>query len=372
MILSLLVHPAFAQAFFVERFDTGQLPAGWKEVVGAQTGGGPVSKYTFEDGTLVFRATEKSKRFPSITHKMEIRDIEWLKVQARMKTEAVDPSRAFFKNCQAFVQFEDGPIIALPVGSGTTEWTDVTRIVPVPKSAMEVTFGFFLSMPGTVWFDDLIVEAVNPAWHEKTRGQFVYHWLGSTDYAEEAITQNDEDYARIAAFLGIPPSKTVHYYRYPDAASKLAYTGNAGNGHTAGNAVHSLFRTHAHELAHVLAREWGSPNQLLSEGLAVHLSGAWQGKDIHLTARDLLAAGGVPLLSELLDDHRFGALGENTAYPVAAAFVEWIVATKGVPGLKAAYVSVKPDASAAEQKKVLEAALGMSLADADAAFRASM
>lgn len=372
MLLTTIIHAAFAQAFYVERFDAGQMPDGWKEVPGAQTGGGPAAKYAFEDGAVVFRATDKSKKFPAIAHKMEIRDIEWLKVTARMKTDAVDPTNARYKNCDGFIQFEDGPVIALPVGNGTTDWTDVSRIVPVPKAAMEVTFGFFLSMPGTAYFDDLVVEAVNPGWHTKTHAQFVYHWLGSSDYAEDAISENDETYSKMAAFLGIPGNIVVDYYRYPDAATKLAYTGNGGNGHTEGNTIHSLFRTQPHELAHVLSRGWGTPNTMLSEGLAVHLSGDWQGKDIHLTARELLAAGKIPPISGLMDGTQFRAMDENISYPVSAAFVEWILATKGVAGLKTAYAAVKGDGTAAEQKKALEGAVGMSLTDADAAFRAAL
>jgi hypothetical protein len=55
---------------------------------------------------------------------------------------------------------------------------------------------------------------------------------------------------------------------------------------------------------------------------------------------------------------------------VSGAFVQWLTATKGNDAVKALYGSLKADSSPADNTKALEAALGMKLADADAALRA--
>jgi hypothetical protein len=58
------------------------------------------------------------------------------------------------------------------------------------------------------------------------------------------------------------------------------------------------------------------------------------------------------------------------AYPVSGAFVQWLTATKGNDAVKALYGSLKADSSPADNTQALETALGMKLADADAALRA--
>src|SRR4051812_47243127 len=109
--LFLLAPHARATTLVAERFDVGELPAGWKAGVGAQTGGGPASTYTFEGGALVMRAEPRTKRFTALFRKSELRDVTWIRVQARTRMSGV-AAGASGASCGVFVRFEGGPIEA--------------------------------------------------------------------------------------------------------------------------------------------------------------------------------------------------------------------------------------------------------------------
>lgn len=366
MIL-LLAAPAFALPLLVERFEATTLPAGWKTEIGAQVGGGKQNEATVESGTLVLRADKGTKRFTAVSRTLDMRGVSWIRVSLRQRSENVDPTAARYQNANAFVQFEGGPVQGLRLMTGTNDWTNITRTFAVPADVRDVKVGLFLSMPGMAAFDDLLVEPVELEANKLRRGPFTYHWFGRDGFTEEHLETNDNDHARIAAFLEVPLDTPVEFWRYANLDAIEEFTGRRGNGHADGNAVHTIWRTEAHELTHVLARPWGNPVPLLGEGLAVHMSGAWQGKDIRLAARGAGAASPAVTLASLVDPVAFRAVPEDTGYAIAGAFAGWVIETKGKDALKAMYGKAGDPKTA---QAAIEAALGMSLADADKAIRA--
>lgn len=364
----LLVSSALALPLLVERFETNALPAGWETTVVVQTGGGKPSEATVADGALVLTAGPKTKKFTAVSKKLELRDVTWLRVQARVRTEGVN-AEAASGVCGVFVRFEGGQLLqAGPCAAA--DWAAFTRTFAVPAGARDVEVGFLLPTAGTARMDDLLVEPVTPDWKGVNRGGFAYAWLGSDTFREDQLVANDETFERAVALLGAPPKARIVYRKHANLDAIAEYTGVRADHVVSEGTIETVVRTDAYAILEALAPAWGNPPALLREGLAVAFVGEWDGRDPRQAARALAADGKAPSLGTLLDPKPFAKLPAGEAYPVAGAFVQWLMATQGNDAMKALYGALKADASVAENTKALETALGMKLADVDAALRA--
>ena len=130
------------------------------------------------------------------------------------------------------------------------------------------------------------------------------------------------------------------------------------------HAVHSLWPLEHHEVVHVLSGGWGDPPALLAEGLAVWLSGQWQGQPVVTYARTIGARWLPYATLASTTDFRMGE--ELRTYAEAGALVGWLLDTRGKDGLRTVYGALNRRGGRAE----LEAALGIKLADVDAAVQA--
>lgn len=356
---------ALAAPLLVEPFASPTFSPDWRTRMGARVGIGPTSTIQVEDGALWFRVTTETREFPAVVRTVPTGDSAWIRVSARMTTQGVDPAPARYRNCNAFVRLGGGPVQALPVLSGDTPWTTVSRTFAVPDGVDELDVGMFLSMPGAAAFDDLQVEAVDPGWRGETSGVFVYHLLPGDTISEAQKARNSKNLAEIVSFLGVDSPKTINFWKYPDNATKAEYTGDRGNGHALRDSLqlHTIWRVESHELVHLVAGDWGDPPALLAEGLAVWLSGAWQDQPIASYAAGL-GDKWVPY-AELASTSSFRQHDDRVTYAQAGALVGWLAETKGTKGLRKVYKGLARDAGA----KQLEAAVGLDLDALDTAVR---
>jgi len=262
---------------------------------------------------------------------------------------------------------------ALRVFAGTNPGTTVARRLPVPEGADEVTVGCFLSMPGRAWFDDVRIEAVEPPkWEETRSGRTVYRWLPGDRIPEEARRFNRESWKLVSEFLGVEGPAGVLYVKYPDVAVKEEYSGRGGHGHVQADEIHTVWATDRHEIVHILARAWGDPPALLGEGLAVHLSGEWQGRPVREAARAILARGKWISFDDLLDTQAFRQRDDIVSYGIAGAFSAWIVEAHGKEKLRALFARLKAAAPVEENRRLFLEILGLDPAEADARLRARL
>lgn len=351
-------------------FDTPSLD-GWTIEPGASVGSGPLSTATVEEGALVLRVAAETERFLVVKRTVEVTPGTTVNVAVRMRTEAVDPGPARFDNCDVFVVFEGQRLQALPVLTGTTPWRTLERTFTVPASSRHVDIGAFLSMPGTAWFDDLRVVVVDaPAFTEATSGSFAYRTLPGDRVGPQEQAFNEESVRRVRAMFGAGPEGPIVYYKYPDNATKARLTGQGGNAHTDGSAIHSVWPSDRHEIVHIYARAWGSPPPLLGEGIAVWMSERWQGQPIPASARGVLTRGEWIPLASLLDAAAFRAAPDLVTYAEAGALVAWVAETHGQGALKELYGAVRADADVAANASAFARILGVDLVAADAALRA--
>lgn len=350
-----------------ERFESAAALEAWPPMVGAQAGDGPRSEVSLDGGALRLSADAATRVFLAPARRVAVAGPA-VRVSARMRTAGVDPAAGRFRNCNVFVRGAGPPLLALPQLFGDHDWTPVSRSLVLAPGVREIELGLFLSLPGTAWFDDVRVEALPVPWREFPHGLYDYACWPGDEPDEAQLRRNDALRAGIAAWLGLRDERRVRYVKYPDRETKREWTGDAGNAHVEGDALHTLWPTDSHEIVHVLARAWGDPPALLAEGLAVHLSGAWQGRPVRACAAELRAAGRAGRPSELLDGQRFRALSDLDTYPLAGACVEWLAETRGKDALRELYGALSNRAPAPDNLRVLGERLGLAPAELDAAF----
>jgi hypothetical protein len=113
---------------------------GWTLANGATVGEGEASRVTVQDGALSLDANASTRRFVAVERDLPVAGTHEVSVQVRMRTEDVEPAAARYRNCDAYVRFDGGPVtLASRVGMATTSWSRSTRILTVPQGAHTMT-----------------------------------------------------------------------------------------------------------------------------------------------------------------------------------------------------------------------------------------
>ena len=356
-----------------EGFDRPDALQAWERIDGATSGRGPESVASIDDGALLLTVRPGDGRFTAMTRRVPVGDAAWLRISFRMRTDGVDPSAARFVNSNAFLRFDDGPLDGTRTILGTTGWTTLARRLPVPEGARELLLGLFLSCPGKAWFDDVKIEASEaPDWQTEETKHYLYRWLPGDDIPRDARKYNDESYRMVAEFFGVKKPVKVTYHKYPDVATKEELTGRPGNAYRDGDSIHTIWRTDRHEIVHVLCGGWGDPPALLGEGIAVYLSGSWQGEPVKVAAAKVLEEGNYIPLADILDTQAFRRHSDLHTYALSGAFCEWIVEQGGKKLLRELYGALRAGAGAEANAAAIEKVTGRSVGEIDEAFRKSL
>ena len=293
-----------------------------------------------------------------------------LLLSARMKNEAVRRDGSQFDNCYIGVQLLDANgkrVAARPMSlpDGDHAWLEQRIRFRVPDGATQARVTAFLSKSGTVWFDDVAVESMH--WSTATSAHFDFYFPADAPISSQMQERNETELARAMTALGIGTAPRITYYRYADTTQKERWTGRAGNGHTQGTTIHTIWNVETHEMVHVLTQSWGDPDTaIFGEGIAVYVDGQWQGRPIDDYAKELLAAGKVPPLRSLADINDFRAQDDLMTYAVAGSFVGYLVRLKDMNAFKRVYVKGAP------LDERLKSVYGKDLATLDADWRASL
>jgi len=349
-----------------ESFDGAAAVDGWKRMSGAEMAATPENEIDWDDGAVRMRATRETRKWNALYRELDTGGASWVTVSAKIRTDGIDSTDAPRQNCNLFLK-HGGGIGGTRVVTGT-QTTTVRRRLEVKPG--KVALGFFCSMPGQAWFDDIKIEkSVAPVWTEKAHGHFLYRTLPGDTIDDEALAYNEESFRIVSEYFGVKEHAPIPFMKYPDAATIEELTGRAGNAFRQGPDIHRIWSRDRHEMVHVLADAWGDPPALIAEGLAVVLSGSWQGKPVREYARELAQKGGWHAPSSLIGSQRFRSVPDLESYAVGAAFVAWVEATHGKAKLKNLYVKLENKASDADNQKRFEEVLGPS-ADVDTKVKA--
>ena len=374
--------PAAAPVLLAEHFDGAHALEVWQEVDGRVdgTGTGTTSTITLADGAVRIEGQADTNRWRSLERTVALGGAAWFRMAARMKTDGLVLDGVHRPMCYVYARFTDaggkrvGEVVATRNLLGTTPWTPVARRYPVPAGAANLTVGLFLSLPGRAWFDDVEVSvSAAPEWHEAIEGHYHYHWLAGDEVPDGKRRFNSESYRITAEFLGLDPAagQEVGYFKYPDKAIKEELMGDPGNAYAlTDGTMHSIFASDRHEIVHLLARAWGDPPALVAEGLAVHMSGGWQGQSVVAYAKGIAERDWIAI-PDLIDSGAFRARPDLVTYAIAAAFIEWILAQPdGKTKLKTLYGKLENRASADVNRRAMEDILGATAVDIDTKLRA--
>lgn len=354
----------------VEGFEGRELSEGWRVFKGLSHGDGPPSTVAVHDGALHLAGDEHTGRWMVLSRTVPVGELRWLRLAVRMRSREVTVGDSKFLNAGAWLRFDDGEVTNLPPLLGTQEWTWVARRYTVPRYARTVTVGLYLSLQGELEVDELRLERV-PDWRELRDGSFLFRWLPGDEPSADERKQVREAFERACEFLDVHPEYSIVYLKYPDVAIKEEYMGSRRPANLEGTIVHTTLRVDRHEMVHLLAKPWGTPVPLLSEGLAAWLDGEVAGEPWKQRARALTREGWIPL-DRLMERQAFLDTPEEVAHPIAAAFVDWLVAERGKDELKALYEHLGETYLPQRNVAELEHRLGLRMSEIDAAVRARL
>ena len=175
----------------------------------------------------------------------------------------------------------------------------------------------------------------------------------SGDELREVALGREAALRDIAALLDGEPPKRVRIVLYPDLFLKWVDTGHMGTGWAFDSTLVEVFGAADamdpyHELVHLVANQGISPPPVFSEGLAIWAGERLGGPALRFLGRDRtvrqavcddLAVDTLFPLQEIIRLTNIGSEGTRprTAYPQAAAIVDLLVETHGLPAFMDRY-----------------------------------
>lgn len=204
-----------------------------------------------------------------------------------------------------------------------------------------------------VWVDepDALIEAESKTLDRLSLARETEHHVfryapGSPAEREiEAVAAEQEgDYARLADLFGFELPQKVEYFLTDSPGENGAVLGELFSGEAAypingfSIAPKYVFAAYddqvkcvgCHEVTHLFSYTLCMPkSQFLSEGLAMYTDGAFWGKPNDRWVKEFLKDGRYVPLCELISDESFFAHPTEITYPIAGAFVAFLIEKLG-------------------------------------------
>ncbi len=156
--------------------------------------------------------------------------------------------------------------------------------------------------------------------------------------AEKDIIQiseiQEEVYEHVASFLQVTfPSKiNYHFYHTPDEVGNQYGDNEPCNGFTRyPNDIYAVYNDKvkcigAHEDTHIISYQINRPDcAFIREGLAMKADGVWWGVDNEMWCRYYMDTNEYLAIGLLFQNEYFFANGCEITYPIAGAFVNWMI-----------------------------------------------
>ena len=182
--------------------------------------------------------------------------------------------------------------------------------------------------------------------------------------------------------LGVHPPQPVEYRKYLSREAMGRYTGNAGtNGFAEPERwrFHTIWPYDTHEVVHVYTAMIGRPSDFFNEGIAVSFQAdpargdftvRFNGQQVHEACRAYLAGGTLPSpLSRYVTTDGFRGIQDTVlSYRMAGSFVLYLTERFGLPAVLQFFRGGIREDSLASTRARLQAAFGVTLEDAEAAW----
>ena len=293
-----------------------------------------------------------------------------LRFRAMVKAENVRKEGGQFSNLHIHLFFKDregkdvgGPRFAHP-GDGTFDWKETVVEAAAPEGAARFGAGFFLSMSGEAWFDQIELtrqEGGTPAyhgWQSLETKHLLLRFPADHPFARDKRMKEyggrlDEACERICRLLEVEFPTRITAFLYKDSEQGKLLTGqDLDFAVPDGSAFHQGPQsTLSHEMAHCIIHQRLGRGEMvaLGEGIAVYLNGA-SPEDHRRSGAQLLRQGKLPKLADLFSEFRQLDLG----YPAAGSFCGFVIETYGMDAFKRILFLDDPDAVLARLNGTIE------------------
>ncbi|MFA4948904.1 MAG: hypothetical protein WC674_10425, partial [Candidatus Krumholzibacteriia bacterium] len=133
--------------------------------------------------------------------------------------------------------------------------------------------------------------------------------------------------------LDLKVENKVGYYYYPSEAKFQEIIG-VRKGHERAmwkkQELHTTRTYDDHEMIHMLLVPLGYPPFGLVEGLVFYVLGSWEGRDLHLVAKQSLTGMKLPALYKIFTQQDMDAAGMSNVVPGWASFTIWLIDRHGI------------------------------------------
>ncbi len=257
--------------------------------------------------------------------------------------------------------------------TGTTEWQRLGRRVDIPKNAHFVDVGFICQMTGWLYFDDveLVLEEPIP-WREIDSKYVKYYYLEGSPFPEGAIEKENKFVESVVKKLKLKVENKITYYYYP-SEEKFQEIFGVKKGHERAlwkkQEIHTTKTYDDHEMIHLLLTPLGYPPFGLAEGAVFYVLGSWDGKDLHLIAKQQLSAKRLPALYTMISDDAMAEFGMSNIVPGWASFCIWLIERQGADKFMKLYAATNEVNEAAPFKAHFKDIYGKDFEETDREWR---
>ena len=218
--------------------------------------------------------------------------------------------------------------------SGTNDWRRLGRLIDIPKKAHYADIGLICQMTGWIYFDDveMVIEEPIP-WKEIETKYVYYYYLEERPFPDGAIEKENAFIESCVRKLRLDVDEKISYYYYP-SEEKFKEISGVRKGHERAiwkrQELHTTKSYDDHEMIHMLLVPLGYPPFGLAEGAVFYVLGSWDGRDLHMLAKESLAGMRLPALYKIVSQQDMDAAGMLTVVPGWASFSIWLIERHGI------------------------------------------
>src|SRR5262245_34012188 len=190
--------------------------------------------------------------------------------------------------------------------------------------------------------------------------------------------------AWLMGVLDVHPTQTITYNKYRNRTHMgevIGVSNTNGFAEPSTFTIHTIWPTDNHEVVHLYSSTFGSPVALFNEGFAVAHStnppngdfvAKWSGTPVHDLARQFRASGRLIALDSLAETNGFRGFDPNVTYPESGSFMRFLIDTYGLDRVKRLFAAGTPNDTRDVSGRAFVSVYGMTLADAERAWWASL
>lgn len=275
-----------------------------------------------------------------------------LAYSAEMKSNGISRSKGQKDRANIYVRFydKDGKRVSdrYYADSGTSEligsndWRKYGKTTDIPAEARSGEIGLINQLTGWMYYDDVSVMIEEPIpWKHVQTKHVTFYYLPEYPFPTGAVDKEAAFVEDCVKKLGIKPEGKISYYYYGTEQSfrnLLGVKSVHGRAAWQRQEFHSAKPFDDHEIIHVLLGRHGYPPFGLAEGVVFYVLGSWEGRDLHMMAKELILQQRMPALHKLLKQEDLGEAGLSNVIPGWASFSIWLINRYGIDKFMKLYV----------------------------------